>query len=115
MTSDINISINNDAPCETTLSVEAPAERVQAAERKAAAKYAKRVRLPGFRKGKVPTHIVRQRFGDAIREAVLQELVHESWKLAVDQESLEPIGDPRVHDLKLESDAPLTFEFKVEV
>ncbi|MCZ6918702.1 MAG: trigger factor [Gemmatimonadetes bacterium] len=115
MTTDIQITRTKDEPGATTLSVEAPAERVKAAEKKAASMYAKRVRLPGFRKGKVPLNIVRQRFGDAIKEAVVQELVHESWKLAVDQESLEPIGEPQVRDLKLENDAPLTFEFLVEV
>lgn len=115
MTTDIQITRTKDEPGTTTLSVEAPAERVKAAEKKAASMYAKRVRLPGFRKGKVPLNIVRQRFGDAIKEAVVQELVHESWKLAVDQESLQPIGEPQVRELKLENDAPLTFEFLVEV
>ena len=115
MTTDILITRTKDEPGATTLSVEAPAERVKRAEKKAVSMYAKRVRLPGFRKGKVPLNIVKQRFGDAIKEAVVQELVQESWKLAVEQESLEPLGQPHVQELKLEDDAPLTFEFLVEV
>ena len=115
MMTDILITRTKDEPGATTLSVEAPAARVQQAEKKATSMYAKRVRLPGFRKGKVPLNIVKQRFGDAIKEAVVQELVQESWKLAMDQESLEPIGEPHVHQLKLEDGAPLTFEFQVEV
>ena len=104
MTTEIQITRTKDEPGETTLSVEAPVERVHAAERKAAAVYAKRVRMPGFRKGKVPLQVIRRRFGDAIKEAVVQELVQESWKLAVDQEGLEPIGEPRIKDLKIEED-----------
>ena len=114
MTSDILITKTNDEPGATTLSVEAPVGRVQAAEKKAAAMYAKRVRIKGFRKGKAPMHVIQRRFGDAIKEAVVQELVRESWKLAIDQESLEPLGEPQIRDVKLEDGAPLTFEFLVE-
>ena len=115
MTTEIQITRTKDEPGATTLSVEAPVGRVQAAEKKAAAMYAKRVRMPGFRKGKVPLQLIRQRYGDAIKEAVVQELVRESWKVALDQESLQPLGEPQIRDLKLEEGAPLTFEFLVEI
>lgn len=115
MTTDIQITRTKDEPGETTLSVEVPVERVQAAERKAASRYAKRVRLPGFRKGKVPLDVIRRRFGDAIKEAVVQELLQESWKLALEKEDLEPIAEPRIRGLKIEENSPVTFEILVEV
>jgi trigger factor len=115
MTTDIQITRTKDEPGETTLSVEAPVERVRAAQQKAAAMYAKRARLPGFRKGKVPLNVIRSRFGDAIKEAVVQELLQESWKLALDQEGLEPIAEPQIRDFKIEEDTPVTFEIVVEV
>ena len=115
MTTDIQITRTKDEPGETTLRVEAPVERVQAAERKAASRYAKRVRLPGFRKGKVPLNVIRRRFGDAIKEAVVQELLQESWKLALEKEDLEPIAEPRIRGLKIEENSPVTFEILVEV
>jgi trigger factor len=59
--------------------------------------------------------VIRRRFGDAIKEAVVQELVQESWKLAVDQEDLKPIEEPRIKDLKIEDDSPVTFEIHVAV
>lgn len=115
MTSDIQITRTKDEPGATTLRVEAPIERVRAAEKKAARYYAKRARLPGFRKGKVPIDVVKRRFGDAIKESVLRELVSESWEQALDKEKLEPIGEPRVQQLVFKDDAPLTFELLVEV
>ena len=115
MTTDIQITRTKDEPGETTLRVEAPVERVQAAERKAASRYAKRVRLPGFRKGKVPLNVIRRRFGDAIKEAVVQELLQESWKLALEKEDLEPIAEPRIRGLKIAENSPVTFEILVEV
>jgi trigger factor len=115
MTSDIQITRTKDEPGATTLRVEAPVERVQAAQKKAAQYYARRARIPGFRKGKVPIEVVKRRYGDAIKESVLRELVSESWEQAVDKEKLQPIGEPRVQQLVFEEDVPLTFEFMVEV
>ena len=115
MTTEIQITRTKDEPGATTLAVEAPVEVVRKAERKAASYYAKRVRLPGFRKGKVPPDVVRRRFGDAIKETVIKELVTDSWKIALDREKLEPIAEPQVHELKFEENQPVTFEFLVEV
>jgi trigger factor len=112
---DIVITKTRDEPGAKALRVEVTVERVHAAETKAAAYYAKRVKLPGFRKGKVPDGVVRKRFQDAIREEVIRELVGESWKAAVEQEGLKPIADPRVRELKFEAEKPVTFELVVEV
>ncbi len=112
---DILVTKTREEPGAKALRVEVPVERVRAAETKATAYYASRVKLPGFRKGKVPNAVVRKRFQDAIREEVIRELVGESWKVAVEQEGLKPIADPRVRDLKFEADTPVTFELLVEV
>lgn len=111
----IVITKAREEPGAASLRIEVPVERVRAAEDKATAYYAQRARLPGFRKGKAPTAVVRKRFHDAIREEVLRELIGESWKAAVEQERLKPIADPRVRDLKFEENAPVTFELFVEV
>jgi trigger factor len=87
---DIQISKVKEEPGETSLRVEVPVDRVEAAERKAATYWAKRVRMPGFRKGKAPLDVVRKKYRDAIRESVLQDLVTDSWRAAVDQEDLKP-------------------------
>lgn len=115
MTTDILITKAGEEPGAASFKIEVPADRVQQAEHSAAQAFAKRARLPGFRKGKAPLAVVRKRFHDAIREQVLREVVGESWKATLDQESLEPIADPRVHDLKFEAGSPVTFEFHVEL
>src|SRR5439155_772999 len=72
-------------------------------------------RLPGFRKGKAPAAIVKKHFADDIRQEALQELIRASWKVAVEQESLKPVADPHIHNLRWDIGAPVTFEFHVEV
>ena len=112
---DIVITKSSEEPGVKHLKVEVPVEMVDAAEKKAATYYARRVKLPGFRKGKVPHNVIKKKFPEAIKENVVRELVEASWKAALDQEDLEPIAEPQVKDLKLESGSPLTFQLSVAV
>ncbi len=114
-TSDIRVTKVSEEPGSASLQVEVAAERVKAAENTATATYAKQAKLPGFRKGKVPPAVIRRQFKDAIKDAVLRELISESWKAAVDQEDLKPIADPRVKDVSFEDGAPLRFQLDVEI
>jgi trigger factor len=114
-TPEISIAVAAKDAASRTFAVTVPAERVQRAEDAAARTYAKQVRLPGFRKGKVPQDIIRKRFGDAIRQTALEELIRETWERAREQESLQPIGDPQIRNLKFEAGSPLSFELQVDV
>ena len=111
----IQITKAREAPGEASFKVEVAADRVSRAETKAAQDIAKRVRLPGFRKGKAPVAVVRKKYADAIREQVLREVITDSWRATLDREQLEPIADPHVHALKFEAGTPPTFELHVEL
>src|SRR6267143_2164232 len=111
----IQIRKTSEEPGAASLAVTVPVEQVREAEDRAVTAYQRRARLPGFRKGKAPAAIVKKHFADDIRQEALQELIRESWKVAVEQESLKPIADPHVHNLKWDVGAPVTFEFHVEV
>ncbi len=116
MTSDITITRAQEAVGERAFKVEIAPSRVEAAENRAARQYAKRARIPGFRKGKVPVDIIKKRYREAIQEAAIRDLIGESWKAALNQEEdLKPLADPRVKDFQFEEGAPVTFEFLVEV
>jgi len=98
-----------------SLHVTVPVDRVREAEARALKYYAQRARLPGFRPGKAPETVVRKRFGDAIRQTVLEEVFRESWETAKTAESLKPINQPSVSNLKFEEGSPIEFELHVEV
>ncbi|HEU4680218.1 MAG TPA: trigger factor [Gemmatimonadales bacterium] len=98
-----------------SLRVTVPVDRVREAEARALKYYAKRARLPGFRPGKAPDTVVRKRFGDAIRQTVLEEVIRESWETAKTSEALKPITDPSIRNLKFEDGSPIEFELHVEV
>jgi trigger factor len=98
-----------------TYAVSVSPERVRAAEAATTERYARQIKVQGFRKGKAPASVVRRRYGDAIRQSVIEELLRASWEAARDQDGLKPIADPQVRNVKFEDGAPLTFELLVDV
>lgn len=113
--SDISIVKTKEDVASKSLQVTVPVDRILQAEHKAVRQYSQRARLPGFRQGKAPEAVVRRRFGEAIRQTVLEELIRESWDVAKRAEDLKPIAEPHIHDLRFEDGKPLEFEFQVEV
>ena len=114
-TTDIVVTQEDEKPGEKIFKVEVAAKRCETAENQAAAKYAKQVKLPGFRKGKTPDSVIKKKFGQAIRESIIQDLVSEGWKAILEQEDLKPIAEPLVQDLKFDEGEPLIFQVSVAV
>ena len=113
--SDISIVKTKEDAASKSLQVTIPADRVRQAEDRALRHYRQRARLPGFRQGHAPEGVVRKRFGDAIRQTVLEECIRESWEAAQTSEKLKPLAEPHIHNLKFETGGPIEFEFHVEV
>ena len=100
---------------ERLLQVEVPADMVRQAEEKAVRRYASSARLPGFRPGKAPPAMIRQRFGDAIRQEAVESLIQEAYKQVVGDTEVKLAAQPHVHDVKFSEGQPLTFELHLEV
>ena len=113
--SQITVEKTAEDSASKSLRVTVPVDRVREAEAKALKYYARRARLPGFRPGKAPDAVVRKRFGDAIRQSVLEEVIREGWETAQSSESLKPVTDPSIRNLKFEEGAPVEFDLLVEV
>jgi trigger factor len=113
--SQITVEKTAEDSASKSLKVTVPVDRVLEAEAKALKYYVQRARLPGFRPGKAPAAVVRKRFGDAIRQSVLEEVIRESWETARASESLKPITDPSIRNLKFEDGSPIEFDLLVEV
>ncbi|MEZ4457800.1 MAG: trigger factor, partial [Gemmatimonadales bacterium] len=113
--SDITVTKTAEDAASRAFKVVVPVDRVQAAEDRAVAMYSKRAKLPGFRQGKAPVPVIRKRFGDAIRQYVVEEVIREGWEQARSAEDLKPVTDPQVRNLKYEEGEPFEFEVMVEV
>ena len=97
------------------LRVELPADKVGRAIDKAAQRYGRSAKVPGFRPGKVPPAVVRKRFREEILRAVAEDLVSRALDDALREHELEPIATPEVRDVEVDEGRPLTFTALFEV
>jgi trigger factor len=105
----------NAQSCERELAVEVPADVVQKETDALIQQFAKHARLPGFRRGKVPTSVIRARFAEDIKSEVVEKLVPKFFRERVEKEGLTVVSQPKVTDLKLEEGQPLRFKATFEV
>lgn len=94
---------------------EIPEEDFNAAVGAKLEKYRKDARLPGFRQGKVPLNVIKQRFGDAAKAEVIEDTVKDSYKIACEEHKLDPVTGASVADIKNDEGAPLRFTIETEV
>ena len=75
----------------------------------------KTLRLPGFRPGKVPATLVRQRFGPAVMAEVLEESVQTATEKVLSDRGLRAASQPRVDVKQIEPDKDVAFDVEVEL
>jgi trigger factor len=101
--------IKEISSCKRNLVVEVPAEQLEEEIDTQAKAYARRAQVPGFRPGKVPLSVVKQRFRAELRSDATQEMVRRAWKQAMEEHHLHPINEPSLEDLSNEPGNPLKF------
>jgi len=96
------------------LTFEIPPDVVEAEIAKVAKSYSRSAKVPGFRQGKVPATVVRQRYKDQILHDVAHDLVPRVVGEALRERGLEPVAQPDIKDLVIEEGQPLTFSADFE-
>lgn len=97
------------------ISVEIPAAEVTRETESQIARYQKSARLPGFRAGHVPASIIRQRFGDGLKNDVIEALIPKYFRREAERQGLIPVSQPRVTDLHFHDGEPIKFKASFEV
>ncbi|HQQ62646.1 MAG TPA: trigger factor [Pseudomonadales bacterium] len=92
----MQVSVETVSTLERRMTVGLPAEKIDAEVDKRLERAAREARLDGFRRGKVPLKVVRQRFGQGVRQEVLGELINSAYFEAIQQEKLQPAGMPSI-------------------
>jgi trigger factor len=92
-----------------TISIEIPTDVVDAAFDRVARGYTKQARLPGFRPGKVPQTLIKQRFREQILHDVMHGLIPRAVEEALQTRGIEPVDTPDVRDVDLAEGRPLKF------
>jgi len=109
------LNAREESPTRTTLEIEVPASEVEKAFSEITQTYVKRASIPGFRKGHAPEGVVRQRFGEQIREDVLEAVLPEALHSAIDERGLSVLGSPRVEELQWDPPGAMRFTARLDL
>jgi trigger factor len=113
-TTELRISVEEPASWSRRVSISVPGDRVKRVRKAVAAQLARSVRLPGFRKGHMPSSLVEKQFAGEIEQRTIDQLVQDAYKEALDTHGLHPISQGQVDNVKLE-DEGLSFDVEFEV
>ena len=111
----LQVAVTDISQCRKGLTVEVPVEEVNAAFEKTYSAYARHLKIPGFRPGRVPRELIKQRFAKEAEEEVVQSLVPEALQAAVAEHMLRVVGEPQIEDLSIGQGEPLKFKATLEV
>lgn len=111
----MQVTVESPSKIERRITVVVPVEKVDHAYNQRITKLSKTAKVNGFRPGKIPVDVIRQRFGDTARQEALSEVIQSSLYSAMDQEKLNPVGVPTVEPKTVLAGQPLEFVATFEV
>ncbi|MGH8175971.1 MAG: trigger factor [Steroidobacter sp.] len=111
----MQVSVESTGALERRMEIQVPAERIEKAVDERLQKMSRTVRLKGFRPGKAPVKVVRQQFGQQVRQEVLGDIVQSTFAEAVMQEKLTPAGGPRIEPISLDKGGDLKYRAVFEI
>jgi len=111
----LNYTVSEPKPWKRVLEIEVPSEAIQSELNAAYARYSREVRLPGFRRGKVPLSVLKARLGNEIRAEVLEKKIPEYLNSAHERAEIKPISQPVIEEIDYDEGRDLKLRASVEV
>lgn len=111
----MQVSIETMSGLERRLTVGVPSQRIESEVNARLQKALPNVRIDGFRPGKVPMRVVKQRFGEGVRQEVAGEVMNQTFYEAVEQEKLRPAGAPSIEPKTLQEGRDFQYVATFEV
>jgi trigger factor len=111
----MQVSVKTTSGLEREMTVSIPSDRIASEVESRMAKAAKTARIDGFRKGKIPLSVIKQRYGASIKQDVVSELVNSTYGEALQQEKIRPAGNPDIKDLSDADEGDLSYTAVFEV
>ncbi|HET7434085.1 MAG TPA: trigger factor [Thermoanaerobaculia bacterium] len=110
------INFEDLSPIQKSIEVEIPAAIIEAEANRVTQEFSRQANVPGFRSGKVPGSVVRKRYAKEIQEEVVSRVLGQSFRTAVGEKGLEPVGEPKLEHLDPFIDgAPMKYKAVFEV
>jgi trigger factor len=93
---DFEVSMETGQRLERRLQVRVPAQRIEREVQDRIRSVSRTANIKGYRPGKVPESVIRQRFGEQVRREVVQDVVQSTYNEALSRQQLRPVGDPQI-------------------
>ena len=111
----MDISVDTTGPLERRVTVQVPEEQIASAVRERLKSLSRTTRMDGFRPGKVPIRVVERRFGPAVRQEIVGEVLQRSFSEAITQKELRPAGEPTIDPVNADPGSGLSYTAVFEV
>lgn len=110
------LNFTDVSPIKKIVEVEIPADLIESESSRVTTEFGRQAKIPGFRPGKIPANVVRTRFAKEIQEEVMSRLLPRTFRDAISDRDLEPIGEPRLEHLDpFIAGAPIKYKAEFEV
>jgi len=111
----MQVSVESTGTLGRKITVQVPPERIDDEVEKKLKDLSRTVKLDGFRQGKVPLKVVKQKFSGQVRQDVVGDVLQSTLYEAINQEKLRPAEGPKVEDVKMEPGQPMKYSATFEV
>ncbi len=111
----MQVTVETINPVTKKVSIEIPAERVDAEIEKAYTGIQKKAKLQGFRPGKAPMQLIRRTYSDAMRDEVMRRFYEQTLFKALDEHKIEPVDSPTIESDILEQGSSFKYSALVEI
>ncbi|KPJ67894.1 MAG: hypothetical protein AMJ43_02815 [Coxiella sp. DG_40] len=111
----MEVVVENVSELERRIKVSIPAQDIDDKTIKKLEELKSKVKLAGFRPGKVPFSVIRQRFGNSTRQEVISDVIENSYFEILKEKNLKPAGPPHIEPSESKFGEPLNYTIKLEV
>jgi trigger factor len=111
----LKVSVEKPAAWARRLTITVPAELIAREKKDAVQRLSRRVKLPGFRQGRVPAGMMERKFGPAIEQEAIEKVIGDAYRQAIQSEGLQPITQGNIDNIEYEPGTDLTFKVELEV
>ncbi len=112
---EFTVEVKSPNQCRRVLSFKIPKEELEAEKAQVMVELRRELKIPGFRKGKVPAKYVEKNYSEAIHNDAVRGLLPQIYDQALVREGITPVGEPKFDKVKAEEGHDITMEVTVEV
>lgn len=113
---DLNVKkVDKLGPTRVRLSLEFPADSIEQHETQVAQRYVRAAKIPGFRPGKAPVSMVKEKYKEEIRQDVVSHLLEAGLSEALQKTNLNPVSRPKINLQEVAPGKPFNFEAEFDI